>query len=56
MGVARLPDYIENLAKLKAAHPSVKNVSLDTATEGALVDFHPGVIKYYKEKGVWTGK
>jgi TRAP transporter TAXI family solute receptor len=46
----------ENLGKLKAAHPSVKNISLETATEGALVDFHPGVIKYYKEKGVWTGK
>ena len=46
----------ENIDKIKASHPSVKNVSLETATEGALVDFHPGVIKYYKEKGVWTGK
>jgi TRAP transporter TAXI family solute receptor len=46
----------ENIDKLTQSHPAVRNVSLETATEGALLDFHPGVIKYYKEKGVWAGK
>ena len=46
----------DNVEKLRASHPSVKHVSLETATQGALVEFHPGAMKYYKEKGVWTGK
>lgn len=46
----------EKLDRVRASHPSMRNISLKTATQGALVEFHPGVIKYYKEKGVWTGQ
>jgi TRAP transporter TAXI family solute receptor len=46
----------ENIGRLRASHPSMRNVSLEEAPKGSLVGFHPGVIKYYKEKGVWTEK
>jgi hypothetical protein len=46
----------ENIDKLRASHPSMKKFSLDMATIGSLVPFHPGAVKYYKEQGVWTGK
>ncbi len=44
----------ENIDKIRASHPSMKKFSIDMATKGSLVPFHPGAIKYYKEQGVWT--
>jgi TRAP transporter TAXI family solute receptor len=46
----------ENIDKLRASHPSVKNFSVEMAPKGSLVPFHPGAIRYYKEVGVWPGK
>ena len=46
----------ENIDKLRASHPSMKEFSLDMATIGSLVPFHPGAVKYYKEQGVWTAE
>jgi len=45
----------ENIDKIRASHPSAKKFSLAVATKGSPVPFHPGAIKYYKEKGVWSG-
>ena len=46
----------ENIDMFRASYPSVKKYSIDAATKGPLVSFHPGAIKTYKERGVWSGK
>jgi TRAP transporter TAXI family solute receptor len=42
----------EKQADLASAHAKGKELSLKGAIEGVSVDFHPGALKYYKEKGV----
>ncbi|MDI7259941.1 MAG: TAXI family TRAP transporter solute-binding subunit [Thermodesulfobacteriota bacterium] len=46
----------ENIDKFRAGHPSANEFTLEGATKGSLVPFHPGAIKYFKEKGVWKDK
>jgi hypothetical protein len=41
----------ENQAELVAAHAKGKEINLKTAVKGVSIPFHPGAIKYYKEKG-----
>jgi uncharacterized protein len=41
----------ENQADLAAAHAKGKELNLKTAVKGVSIPFHPGAIKYYKEKG-----
>jgi hypothetical protein len=43
---------IENQTELGSAHAKGKELSLQTATKGVSIPFHPGAVKYYKEKGV----
>jgi TRAP transporter TAXI family solute receptor len=43
---------IENQPELASAHGKGKELSLQTATKGVSIPFHPGAVKYYKEKGV----
>ena len=43
---------MEKQAELAQAHAKGKNVSLQGATKGISIPFHPGAIEYYKEKGV----
>jgi TRAP transporter TAXI family solute receptor len=42
----------ENQAELASAHAKGKEVSLKYAVQGVSVPFHPGAVKYYKEKGL----
>lgn len=41
----------ENQADLAAAHAKGKELSLQNAVQGVSITFHPGAVKYYKEKG-----
>jgi TRAP transporter TAXI family solute receptor len=39
--------------ELAAIHPQARTLSLDTALTGSPVPFHPGAIRFYREKNVW---
>jgi TRAP transporter TAXI family solute receptor len=43
----------EKQAELAAIHPEARNLSLQSATKGSPAGFHPGAIRYYREKEVW---
>jgi uncharacterized protein len=42
----------ENQADLSSAHAKGKEVNLKYAVQGVSIPFHPGAVKYYKEKGL----
>jgi uncharacterized protein len=42
----------ERTAELVAVHPAAKEVTLKGAVTGSPIPFHPGALRYYKEKGV----
>jgi hypothetical protein len=42
----------ENQTELATAHAKGKELHLKTAMKGVSIPFHPGAIKYYKEKGI----
>lgn len=42
----------EHTAELVAVHPAAKEISLKSAVMGSPIPFHPGALRFYKEKGV----
>ena len=44
----------EKQQELAVIHPQARDLSLETATEGSPIPFHPGAIRYYRERGAWS--
>jgi len=43
---------LENTARLAKGHPAARETVAANATKNAFLPFHPGAVRYYKEKGV----
>jgi TRAP transporter TAXI family solute receptor len=43
----------ERRADLAAIHPEASKLRFETAITGSPAPFHPGAIRYYRERGVW---
>ena len=46
----------ENWDEFEVAHPASKYYTWENTTLVGSVPYHAGVIKYYKEKGIWGKK
>ena len=44
----------EHHADLAAVHPEARKLTLESAVKHSPAAFHPGAIRYYREKGVWN--
>ncbi|HEV2066294.1 MAG TPA: TAXI family TRAP transporter solute-binding subunit [Thermomicrobiales bacterium] len=45
----------EGQAELAAAHPEAAKLTLENATVGSPIPFHPGAVRYYQEQGFTPG-
>ena len=43
----------EEQPTLASIHPQARELTLESATKGATIPFHPGAIRYYRERGAW---
>jgi hypothetical protein len=39
--------------ELAAIHPQARTLSLSTALAGSPIPFHPGAVRFYRERQVW---
>jgi len=49
-----IKSIIENAGELAAKHSPFRDISLERLKILPEVPYHPGAVKYFKEKGVWT--
>ena len=52
---AILQTIFDNKSDLEIIHSAAKEMTLQTASVGSPIPFHPGAIDFYKAKGVWKG-
>jgi uncharacterized protein len=45
-------EIFDNIDTIKASHPSCKDFDLASAVQGMPIPYHPGAVKYFKEKGL----
>ena len=43
----------EKQSELAAIHPQARELAIETALNGSSIPFHPGAIRYYRERQVW---
>ncbi|HEY8369433.1 MAG TPA: TAXI family TRAP transporter solute-binding subunit [Thermodesulfobacteriota bacterium] len=51
-----LKTMFDHKDELVAVHPAAKELDLKSASQGSPAEYHAGAIRYYRERGVWTGK
>ena len=44
--------FFDNVATIKASHPTVADMDLASAVQGMPIPYHPGALKYFAEKGL----
>ena len=47
-----LKTFFANKPELVAVHQEAKNLTLEDAVDGSSIPFHPGAVKFFKEKGM----
>jgi TRAP transporter TAXI family solute receptor len=43
----------DNLAEVQQIHPEGRTISIEAATQGSSIPFHPGAIRFFTERGAW---